>query len=363
MDNLGDKASIAAMSLPRESLETAITTLLKLTDAIVANPEQEKTRRIRLGNETFQERCGQYPKCIEFLIALGFEDKGDFLFMEKADVSRLAEGRKALEHVLRWAGIEVPPPSQATSKPASKFNPYASSMSSTAQTVAVPMGRLAENRAAEAERIKVELAQQKKLLATEGGGTGMIAEPRVFWQASRGTLEDAVLALQQTVNEGDDASVLMDAIACMQASDASKFHSRQKAELAQLKKKKIYNATILRVNFPNKVVLELSFRPKTHWLEVYETVQSCLAEEAKFVQWYLYDTPPIRKFERIQKETLLSSQLVPGAVVHFGVDSRDKDLSKLGHCVSAALFQSLPPEPQPPAPPANTSRGIRGTQS
>eukprot|EP00397_Hematodinium_sp_SG-2012_P029160 GEMP01030781.1.p1 GENE.GEMP01030781.1~~GEMP01030781.1.p1 ORF type:complete len:494 (+),score=125.83 GEMP01030781.1:74-1555(+) len=343
--NLDDLGSIVATSLPKEALEIALTTLLKLTDAVLANPEHEKTRKIRIGNAIFQERCGRYPSCMEFLGALGFKHRGEFLIMEKAFISRLTDGRKALEHIAKEANLAVPP------LPAT-FNPYVSSISSMATNPVVPKGQLAESRLQEAQNIKLELEEKKKIMALQGRGSGMISAPRVFWKASLGRLEDAISALQSSTDSGD-SSVLMDVLQCMQSADSSKFHSREKAELVQLKKKKVYNVTVLRVNLPNKIVLELNLFPRTPWSVVYEAVEACLAEEVKSVGWYLYDTPPIRKFERLPKETLLSSGLVPGAMVQFGLDNREQDYHKLGKCVNEQLFATLPPEPQPPAPAAS----------
>jgi len=348
--NLEDEASKVAASVPREDLETAVQTLLKLTDAVLQNPELEKTRKIRKENANFHQRCGRFSSCIDFLVSLGFDNRDDVLFMEKAFISRLTDGRRSLERICKEASFTIPMPPESRA-----FNPYVASISSSSVTPAYPKGRLAEQRAQEEQRIKRELEEEKHNFEKQTSGTGMLTAPRVFWLASLGRLEDAVLAMQSSM-ENDDTNIQMEYLqSCMQASNATKFHSRQRDELEQLKKKRIYNAMILRVYFPNKIVLELNFRPKTPWIDVYDVVKSCLSEEAKSVSWYLFDTPPIRKFSPVRKETLFSSQLIPGGVVHFGLENREQDLSRLGKCINSELFMTLPPEPETNDAPSNNA--------
>jgi len=347
--SMDELAALVATSVPQAQMGTAILTLVKLTDAILSNPEEEKTRKIRQGNPSFQERCGQFPPCIKFLLALGFQEEGDFLVMPNAFLSRLTDGRKALEHIAEEAQVSIPPIP-------GRFNPYVASHTA----MSVQPATMNDKRVAEMQQVKSALEQKRRELASQGDKTNTLAPPRVFWQASLIKLEDAIKRLQQVVaaeEEKDDNLILQDTLRCMQASNASKFHSREKTELQQLSKKKVYDVAILRVVMPNKIVLELNFKPKTQWQEVYEVVQECLSDDARFVEWYLYATPPKQKFFR-NTETLLSTKLVPGAVVFLGLDNRDRDIGKLGNCVRPNLFQTLPPEPASaiPSPPDSPRR-------
>lgn len=63
------------------------------TGNVAANPDEEKFRRINLGNAAFQARVAVVPGAVEFLEACGFarDEAGTALFMprEAADVSAL----------------------------------------------------------------------------------------------------------------------------------------------------------------------------------------------------------------------------------------------------------------------------------
>jgi len=349
--SMDELAAIVATSVPPESMEKAILTLVKLTDSILANPEEEKTRRIRQANPSFHERCGQYRSCIKFLLALGFEEQGEFLVMQNAFLSRLTDGRKGLEHVAKEARISLPPMP-------GRFNPYVASHTA----MSVQPATMNDKRLAEMEEVKLKLERKRRELANQGDKTNTLAPPRVFWQASQVRLEDAVKRLEQQIaaeaDEEGDNLLLQDTLRCMQSSNANKFHSREKSELQQLTKTKVYEVAILRVIMPNQIVLELNFKPKTKWQEVYEVVEQCLSDDARFVEWFLYATPPIQKFSR-NNETLLSTKLVPGAVVFLGVDNRERDIPRLGQCVRKNLYSSLPPfpvKPTIPSPPDSPPR-------
>lgn len=74
-------------------VKRAFQTLLIYVGNIVKNPNEEKYRKIRLGNPLFQDRVGSMKGGIEFLELCGFEktEGGDFLHLpsDKLDMERL----------------------------------------------------------------------------------------------------------------------------------------------------------------------------------------------------------------------------------------------------------------------------------
>ncbi|KAH9784815.1 UBA domain-containing protein [Citrus sinensis] len=84
-------------------VKRAFQTLLIYVGNIVKNPNEEKYRKIRLGNPLFQDRVGSMKGGIEFLELCGFEktEGGDFLHLpsEKLDM----EGLNAAGSLLRSA--------------------------------------------------------------------------------------------------------------------------------------------------------------------------------------------------------------------------------------------------------------------
>ena len=61
------------------------------------NPQEEKFRKINLGNEAFQKRVGQTMGGLFILKNFGFEDQDGFLFMNKVDQDVITKGIALLE--------------------------------------------------------------------------------------------------------------------------------------------------------------------------------------------------------------------------------------------------------------------------
>ncbi|XP_021908982.1 UBX domain-containing protein 4-like [Carica papaya] len=74
-------------------VKRAFQTLLTYIGNVARNPGEEKFRKIRLTNQTFQDRVGSLRGGIEFLELCGFEktEGGEFLFLprDKADMALL----------------------------------------------------------------------------------------------------------------------------------------------------------------------------------------------------------------------------------------------------------------------------------
>ncbi|KAJ3675721.1 hypothetical protein LUZ60_004763 [Juncus effusus] len=81
-------------------VKRAFQTLLTYIGNVVKNPNEEKFRKIRLNNPSFQERVGGLHGGIEFLELCGFEkiENGEFLFLEREKVDSV---------ILNTAGSEL----------------------------------------------------------------------------------------------------------------------------------------------------------------------------------------------------------------------------------------------------------------
>ncbi|KAM7261403.1 hypothetical protein ACFE04_008770 [Oxalis oulophora] len=71
-------------------VKRAFQTLFTYIGNVVKNPDEEKFRKIRLTNQTFQDRVGSLKGGIEFLELCGFEkiEGGEFLFLARDKVDR-----------------------------------------------------------------------------------------------------------------------------------------------------------------------------------------------------------------------------------------------------------------------------------
>ncbi|KAJ6810006.1 chromatin assembly factor 1 subunit A-B-like [Iris pallida] len=80
-------------------LKRAFQTLLTYVGNVARNPDEDKFRKIRLNNQTFQDRIGSLQGGIEFLEQCGFQKEGDeFLFLPRDKVDMA---------VLNSAGSEI----------------------------------------------------------------------------------------------------------------------------------------------------------------------------------------------------------------------------------------------------------------
>ncbi|KAG9139126.1 hypothetical protein Leryth_019102 [Lithospermum erythrorhizon] len=86
-------------------VKKAFETLLTFARNVATNPNEEKFRKIRLTNATFQERVGKLQGGIEFLEHCGFEkiENGEFLYLpkEKVDMAVLNSAGSELTNAIK----------------------------------------------------------------------------------------------------------------------------------------------------------------------------------------------------------------------------------------------------------------------
>ncbi|RDX70829.1 UBX domain-containing protein 1, partial [Mucuna pruriens] len=86
-------------------VKRAFQTLLTYVGNVARNPDEEKFRKIRLSNQSFQERVGSLKGGIEFLEICGFEkiDGGEFLFLprDKVEVAVLNSAGSELDSAIK----------------------------------------------------------------------------------------------------------------------------------------------------------------------------------------------------------------------------------------------------------------------
>eukprot|EP00820_Chromera_velia_P019354 Cvel_28202.t1-p1 / transcript=Cvel_28202.t1 / gene=Cvel_28202 / organism=Chromera_velia_CCMP2878 / gene_product=hypothetical protein / transcript_product=hypothetical protein / location=Cvel_scaffold3647:752-6126(-) / protein_length=429 / sequence_SO=supercontig / SO=protein_coding / is_pseudo=false len=245
----------------REALSNCLQTLLKLVDAVLSSPMDPKKRIIRKGNENFFNRVGRHQNAIIFLLAIGFEEEGEFLKLRAAYISRLTDAHHLLSEALAGFGVHAPP------VPSGLFNPFKSSFGSTEVGSRITQNHI-EQKAKENANVAAEIRRREKLLKSGGVDPKTLPplplDPRAFHQSSISRLEDALKEMAATGDDLDSAAVVdrADLAKLKEAlTDGPKFKSRAKEQLAQLEKQKIYSKCILRVQFPDKTVLQLNFRP------------------------------------------------------------------------------------------------------
>lgn len=135
-------------------------------------------------------------------------------------------------------------------------------------------------------------------------------------------------ASSPTLNEGDQLpdsffEVTVDDIRVMlrdlknerNQADTAPLMTRAMREVRDEAEMYKYDTVVVRVKFPDRLILQAFFRPMEKVSAVAEFVKSHL--EDSNVKFYLYTTPP-RKILDQRNSTLFENKLYPASVIHFG---------------------------------------------
>ncbi|XP_056443317.1 tether containing UBX domain for GLUT4 [Gadus chalcogrammus] len=134
---------------------------------------------------------------------------------------------------------------------------------------------------------------------------------------------------------------------------------------SQLKEKmERYPKVVLRVQFPDRHVLQGFFRPLETVADVRRFVQNHLEDPE--LDFYLFVTPPKTVLDEASV-TLFQAHLFPGALVYFGCELQTDCYLQREHlsaCVSAtqaneSIASCMPPSPEDGRPPSEPSKGGR----
>ncbi|KAH8338491.1 hypothetical protein KR059_006939 [Drosophila kikkawai] len=126
--------------------------------------------------------------------------------------------------------------------------------------------------------------------------------PDSFFDLTVNDLKMVLRDLKRTSTGDDDAPLLTAKLRELE---------RQKTMLAKLNQ---YKDCVLRIQFPDRFVLQGIFKPHEQLAKVEEFVRQFLAQPGE--QFHLFTIPPKKVLP--SSETLLELNFVPNAIVHFG---------------------------------------------
>lgn len=290
----------------------AVVTLMKIMTNILSNPDNDKMKSIRLANAAFERNVGRHRGGIEFLVASGFElnpATGTLQLRNSVDGVRndLLEGVRLLNAEADDLGIDPKERPEVISRPPPDenfdvFKPQITRMQM-------------QPRGPSSTEVLVEdlKAKQESLLST----IKPARNTRVFLDFKRGAA-GTTDQLQVTGNEQQsDAQLLIASMKSRRAEieKAQDFQTRAMRELEDLKRRKVFQNTILRIQFPDRVVLQAAFHPNESVEDVIEFTRACLDGPSRDRRFYLYSTPPMQKLK--PESTLQDFNLVPAAHIYL----------------------------------------------
>jgi len=242
----------------------ALSLVRKLVGNVQASPAEAKFRQVRLTNQKITERLGGSVEAYALLLACGFAlgDDGTHATMgdeSAADGAALEVRCHLLDEAIAIAQSGGPP---------------------------VPVGP---------EDIKVLVVPEGKPMRFEEVGDD-------YYQITPA-----------------EAKALMDLNAAKRA-DEEQFKTKEKRELEAARRKRVYRKTMIRVRFPDGIVLQATFSAAATVGVVLSWVESALREPGHAFELSLAASPPLKEMG----ETLEASGLAPAALLNFRMPAAEQ---------------------------------------
>ncbi|KAK0573218.1 hypothetical protein LWI29_036718 [Acer saccharum] len=263
---------------PNEASVEVVRTLLR---NVVREPENGKFRRIRMSNLRIREAIGEVVGGVELLEVIGFElrDEGGEMWavMEVPDEKRIGLLTKVIE-LLGPRKVEEPPKVESSN----------------------------EAPAVNGERVEPEKfdRQVKVFFAVPENVAARIQLPDSFYNLSIAELKREAESRKKKI---DESQLLI-----------PKSYREKQAQAA----KKRHTKTMIRIQFPDQVVLQAVFRPWEQTTALYEFVSNSLKDPS--LQFELVHPISVRRrviphfaAEGKKPTTLEDEELVPSALIKF----------------------------------------------
>ena len=372
-----------------EDSRNAVIFLMKVIRKAVTSPPGHKRRTIRLNNDVLQWRLGRLEGGLDTLASVGFVAEGDGVTITLPHPLTISSHAviQCYNELLRHAtDLSVPrdqlqPPLTAldidraaslsssqqqssssfsfgsSSSSSSPFSFSSSSSSSTTTTTtsssapAAPFNpyQVAINRMepqprgssiSETEQQVEQLKKKRDLLLKAHGITKPLSDvERAFHAVQPGTpfnrqSIDANNASRRNGQGGKDA-LLTDTQLVVRSAKLRSAKAKQKEQMTtkamrdlnKMKRQKLYAKTLLRVQFPSRLIVEGVFRPHETISDVCDVLRRVVLSEACAGSgFYLFTIPPKSVLD--SKKTLKQLGLCPAALVYLGWSSGSAPASK-----------------------------------
>lgn len=308
---------VEKMRIPtfEEDAQVVVRTLLKAVSNIVRYPGEPRYRSLRVQNASVVKITELYENSLEFLVLLGFKLEGDRISLLRSNASDLHIGLTVLKEAALSVGIsqdEVNTITGELSISAETFDPYAS-MVVNIGAATKPLGG---NSKMEDE---VQRLEEKREAIMKAAGIPdrrlRVFEPKTSSEAKRFSLKKRASLAPVKLTTSNDSAVVKEAVKSkLEAQRRSqKFSTKAMRDLEKLKRSKVFTQTVIRVQFPDRTILEARFSPTETMHDVLAHVNKCL-KEPKVTPVVLYQTPPYRVLDL--NTTLDKLGLKPAALIH-----------------------------------------------
>jgi tether containing UBX domain for GLUT4 len=308
-----------------------------ILNILKANPIDDRVRRLKLSNQKFFNCVGRFQTALDYLCRvsttqIGFQQDGDLYYLPSVDPSLLTSVLHDLNEAAENIGLETREVPVVIVQEEVKFDPYKASVTSvnpdvprTAQAKAYCPTTITEEMRSMEESRDVRPRQQ------EVAQLQVDRNPKVFVISEEGSVRSALQAIQDeemerliktlqressrdygSTEEGDYNAQLSSMKAILDENEKrSRFQNKRKQQLDQMKKNKTFTHAIIRVRFPDRLLLQGSFLVLETVNDLYAFVAEALVQTRKFE---LFLAPP-RQVIKPSKLNLKS--MAPATIVNF----------------------------------------------
>ncbi|KAE8895696.1 hypothetical protein PF005_g2735 [Phytophthora fragariae] len=310
-------SSFAALQLLRDSSfdavsRTTIITLMKIVTNILSDPENEKIRAIRLSNAAFHHSVGEVKGGLEFLQSIGFtlmpETQTIVLNPSPQDKCVLEEGLRLLN--VEGNDLNISPEARPTVREKRSDPNFDVFKTQITRVQMQPRGPSTTEVLVDALKSK-----QDQLVGQEKPSRNTTVALQGRWTGEKN--EPSMDATEIEPSERSDAQLLISSLRARreEMEKTKNFRTQAMRELDELKRKKVFQTALIRVQFPDRAVMQASFHPNETIQDVMDHVTECLGEQYKGGKFYLYVTPPTQKL--VPANTLAELNLVPAALTYL----------------------------------------------
>lgn len=242
-----------------ETLRVLLGNLLKFSE--------EKYRKVKISNPGFHSKVGKYPKAVEYLQAVGFEVKGEFLELIREVPDLIASAIGELDEIL-------------ANTLASDFNPYEVRVTSiNTSTFKAPQG---EN---DPLKIKKEIER-----LNSQSFPSVQRQAKIYEMNSNVPESLKKFQVDPALENTDEISQLANIQSVMrQREELSNFRNKKKGELNRIQETQVVSV-VVKIKFPDKKILEGNFSVRETAADLYSFVAGNLQQVGR--EFYLYETPP-----------------------------------------------------------------------
>jgi hypothetical protein len=337
--SLGILESIRTKSSPTK-YQPAIQIMVKYLENMIDNPNELKFRSIKTTNKVFVEKVSSVPDTREFLLSLGFEARSrsltdnstsgmdgkgetEFLVLEYLNFDLLSAVLVKLKRygkAFSKAQAPAPAPSSPTQKQSlssssSSFDPYKSHITRN--------NKQPEREGKSITDEKLDLLNKRRV-EIQGSIDSVERETVVFMGVSDSTVSESKSSSLNVADVSDSSVVAASMAKKLKAFGADNdrpLTTKAIRDLEKAKNAKVYKKSLLKVRFPDSVVLQGYFHPKDNMESVHAWVMQSLSSHGEFE---LFVSPP--------RQVLISTS----AILSGKTSDEPKNLEELG-LVPAAI--------------------------